>query len=540
MLISWLQKNISIRFLINIIILLFLQVFVANKILIHGRFEWYFQDMFSLNLLRVRVVQVFAIFVIMLLALNYVPIKQNTWLHKWNWSAFEHGKGLRILVMICVFILTWAFASYSFNYFYNQPHYFDRILLVVLALLVYVNPIFAIPFTMIAYVISYQFSYPIGFSYTDKQMLFEFVALFGIYVALRPFTRGRTRDFIFIALCMIAAYYYFPGIEKLNVATNSPINWIWDNNLHNYIPFTYEQGWLAFRSQELVYTMTDIVAFFRVPFQIFTVVVEIGLLFIVSLKRRGTVVILILAILLHTGIWISTGIFFWMWIGLDGAMAWFIWRYGDREEIAYIFKPIPMALSLVIIASGSLFFDVIHLGWWNSPIHTYYRFDVIDTQGDRYDFSYSQLQPYDFVLTQNRLYYINKDKTITGSAGESDIGTFLASVSLELNDVPAFIEEFGKNRYDAASAERLKELLRVSAYNMNLNYRSTFIPSLIPAPLHIESQLRDDSYNFAYPISELHIRAIVSFYDGDKIHIISDKVVSSLSITVPEELLDNP
>jgi hypothetical protein len=538
-LIGWLKKNIDIRFVINIAILLLLQVFVAREILIHGRFEWYFQDVFLFNLLRMRLVQLFAVFVIILLAMNYIPIKHNRWLHKWNWDALEHGKGLRVLVMVAVFILTWAFSTYGYNYYFNQPHYFDRLLLVFLALLVYVNPIFAIPFAMIAYVISYQFRFPIGFSYTDKQMIFEFVALFGFFVAVRPFTQGRTVDFVFVSLCLIGAYYYFPGIEKLHVGADSPINWITDNNLHHYVPFTYEKGWLSFRSQDLVYRMTDIVSFLRVPFQVFTIVVEIGALFIILVKRRGTIVLLLLLILLHVGIMVSTGIFFWKWIVLDGAIAWFIWRYGNSEEIATIFKPIPIMLSLIIIASGSIFFRVSHLGWWNSPIHSYYKFDVIDTQGDRYDYPYSLLQPYDFVMTQNRLHYINKNKTVTGTAGESDLRTYLPSLSLELKDVPDFIEEHGRVRYNETVAEGLRDVLRVYAFNLNTNRQSVFIPSLIPAPLHIISQVFDDAYNFEYPISEVRIRAVVSFYDDDGIHRISDEIIDTMYISIPDELLES-
>lgn len=532
------QRHVDRRFLINVLLLLLIHVFVAKEILIFGRFEWYFREIIFVNILQMRLVQIFAILVIALLAVNYIPFRYNRWHHQWNWSVFEHGIALRRLIMAVVLILTWSFACYGFNYYYNQPHYFDRLLLVFLAILVYINPIFVIPFTMIAYVISYQFSYPIGFSYTDKQLLFEFLVLFGSFVAVRPFIRGRTKDFIFIGLCMISAFYYFPGIEKLHVAADSPLNWVLDNNLYHYVVFTYEKGWLSFRSQDLVYAMTDIFEFFRVPMQAFTVVVEIGALFTVLLKQRGTIAILLLAVLLHTGIMVSSGIFFWKWIVLDVAMVWFVWRYGETEDIASIYRPIPIILSLLIITSGTLFFRVSHLGWWNSAIHTYYKFDVIDTQGDRYDFSYSLLQPYDFAITQNRLHYINKNKTVTGTAGESSLETYLPSLSLTLEDIPDFIEEYGKVRYDSKTAERLRDLLRVYAYNFNTNHQSVFIPSIIPPPLHIGSQLFEDAYNFEYPIAEVQIRAIVSFYDGDEVQMISDEMIESMPITIPDNILN--
>lgn len=531
----WLRKYIDFRFFMNVIILLFIQVAIANRILVKGHLDWYFQEIVSVNLLRTRVVPIFTILVIALLILNYGRVSYNRWLYQWSWSALEHGRGLRILVMLSVLTLTWAFVSYGFNYYYNQPHYLDRLLLVILAILVYINPIFAIPFVMIAYVISSQFMFPIGFSYTDKQILFEFIALFGCFIAVRPFTRGRTVDFIFVGLCMIGAYYYFPGIAKLHVGANNSLNWITDNNLHHYVVFTYEKGWLSFRSQELVYAMTDIVEFLRVPLQLFTVIMEIGALFILLLQRRGVIVILLSAILLHTGIMLSSGIFFWKWMVLDGAMAWFIWRYGQEEEIALIFKRFPVALSLIIIASGTLFFDVIHLGWWNTSVHTHYEFKVIDTQGNEFDWAYSQLQPYDLTLTQNRLHFVNDNKTITGTSGESrDIQIYQASLSLTLDDVPEFIEAYGNNRYTAVNAERLKDLLREYAYNMNTNYQSFFLPSIIQPPLHIGSQLFTDAYNFEYPITEVQIWAVVSFYDGDIIHIISDEEIDSVSITIPD------
>lgn len=528
-----LRQRISIRFLINVVILLVVQVFVAREILIPGGFEMYFQDIFSVNLLRMRPVQFFAILVIVLLLLNTVKFQQNRWLSQWSWSALEQGKALRMLVMAVVFIMMWAFASYGYNYYYNQPHYWDRLLLVLLAILVYINPLFVIPFTMVCYFISYQFIFPVAYSYTDKQLLFEFLALFGFFVAVRPFTRGRTMDFIFMGLCMIGAYYYFPGIEKLHVGADSSINWVLDNKLHHYVVFSYEKGWLAFRSQELVYTIADIVQALRVPFQLFTVIMEVGALFIVLLRRRGAVVILLLAILLHTGIMISSGVFFWKWITLDGAMAWFIWRYGNHEDIAPIFKPFPIMLSVIIIASGTLFFDVIHLGWWNSPIHSYYKFDVIDTQGNTYDLAYSQLQPYDFAITQNRLRFVNDNTTFSGvNGGVGNPESFIQSRDLVLEDVPEFIADHGVNHYNPTRAEGLRDLLRVYAYNFNTNYQAFFLPSLIHPPLHINSQPFSDAYNFEYPIAEVRIRWIESFYDGDEVHIIRDDVIDSMPITI--------
>lgn len=537
---DYLRKNISLRFIANVAVLLLLQVLIASRILVGISIDIYFQDIFSFELLKQRSVWFFAAVVLGLLILNYVRISKNRFAGQWSWTALEHGKSFRIVIMAVVLIMTWAFATYSYNYYYDQPHYIDRLLLVVLAVLVYVNPLFIVPFTMVCYLISYQFLFPLPYAYTDKLMVFQFMALFGCFIAVRPFTRGRLMDFVFVGLCMIGAYYYFPGIEKLHIGAGSSINWITDNDLHHYIVFSYQKGWLSFRSPELVQTMTDIVAFFRVPFQLFTVIMEVGVIFMFVLRRRFAMGILALGILLHTGIMISSGVFFWKWMTLDAAMVWFLWRYGKSEAIAPLFKPIPAVLSMVIIASGSLFFGVHHLGWWNSPIHTYYKFDVIDTQGDRYDFAYAQLQPYDFAITQNRLHTIYDGVSLTavnGSVGDPEV--YWEARSLTLEEVPEFIEKYGKNRYDEQRAEGLRELLRVFAYHINVNYQPNFLPAIIRPPMHINSQPRGDAYNYEHPIQEVRIRKIVSFYDGEQVHIVSDDVVESMEITIPEELLDD-
>ena len=532
---DYIRKNISLRFIVNVVILLAIQVFIADKLLMYISKDIYFQDVFSFELLRQRQVWVIAPIVLGLLIWNYLPIVQNCLKHQWSWSALTHGKALRVVIMAVVIIMTWAFATYSYNYYYDLPHYLDRFLLVLLAVLVYVNPLFIIPFTMVCYLMSGQFMYPVPYAYTDKQMIYEFMALFGCFVAVRPFVRGRTQDFVFVGLCLIGAYYYFPGIEKLHIGAGSSINWITDNDLHHYIVFSYQKGWLAFRSPELVQTMTDLVEFFQVPFQLFTVIMEVGIIFMFVLRRRFAMGILALGILLHTGIMISAGVFFWKWMTLDAAMIWFLWRYGNSQEIAPLFKPIPAVLSMLIIASGSLFFDVHHLGWWNSPIHTQYKFEVIDTEGDRYDFAYSYLQPYDFAITQNRLHTTFEGKSISsvnGAVGEPEI--YWKARSLTLEDVPAFIEEYGRNRYNPVRAERLRELLRVYAYNININYQPTFLPAIIRPPMHINSQPFPDAYNFEHPIAEVRIRMIISFYDGEQVHIVSDEVIDSMPITIPD------
>ena len=94
------------------------------------------------------------------------------------------------------------------------------------------------------------------------------------------------------------------------------------------------------------------------------------------------------------------------------------------------------------------------------------------------------------------------------------------------------MQDNGKNRYDETRAEGLRDLLRVYAYNFNTNRQSFFLPALISPPLHIGSQPFPDAYNFEYPIAEVRIRWIESFYDGDEVHILRDEIIDSMPITI--------
>ena len=71
---------------------------------------------------------------------------------------------------ILLFTGAWAFSAYDYNFYFDQTHYVDRLLLIAFAMLVLVHPGFVLPFLLEAIAIAYQFHHPLGGTWSLVQL----------------------------------------------------------------------------------------------------------------------------------------------------------------------------------------------------------------------------------------------------------------------------------------------------------------------------------------------------------------------------------
>ena len=79
----------------------------------------------------------------------------------------------KVIIGVCIFVLTWSFSLYEYNYYFNQWHLFDRVLLITLGILSIRYPFIIIFFVIQAICISKQFTFPkvLIYTYTDKKII---------------------------------------------------------------------------------------------------------------------------------------------------------------------------------------------------------------------------------------------------------------------------------------------------------------------------------------------------------------------------------
>ena len=142
-----------------------------------------------------------------------------------DWKGMENGHGLRWIVGAATIALAWPLAMSPYNFFADQWHILDRLLLVATAVLVFFRPWAILLFLTVAAPMSWEFEaavhmYPWEFFGLPFRVLVLFEALF--LIKLVSGSRG-TSAFFFLLICIIAGHYWIPGIAKLRWG------WLYDN-----------------------------------------------------------------------------------------------------------------------------------------------------------------------------------------------------------------------------------------------------------------------------------------------------------------------
>lgn len=436
-----------------------------------------------------------------------------------SWSNFEHGNTVKYFVLFISLILVWTYSTYDFNLYYNQPHYIARLLLIFLAFLVLLNPVFISTLVVLAIVIVKQFHYPLGnYSWTDKRVLFDVLILFNAILYLKLFSQRVVPVFLFVMLCLHGANYVVPAIEKLR------IRWQFEEKLHYLVASSYVNGWLSFYDESFILKIITYEKTFNIALITFTLVVEFAPL-LMFVHKDAPILILLGAILLHIGIFIFSGIFFWKWILLDVALIVFVILV--QFDFSWLFMWPYLVISLFIITFSPPLFRTVPLGWYDTPLTEIYELEAVGISGTIYRVPRYFMSPYDIIFAQNRFFYLNDDKVLVGVYGsthnpEIKKGIEETNKPIELNTLA---EVTGKNYYDRGKAERFDYFIRNYFGNLNKRKKKWILINKLSAPHHIWNSVQGNIYQQQELVKEIRVRFQRVYFDGQTFQLAKSKII---------------
>ena len=372
-----------------------------------------------------------------------------------RWSSFTYGPLVRRLVVVIAFVLAWSYATYDYNFYFDQTHGVDRLILLALVPLLCWRPAFVFPFLLVLLPMLRQFDYPIGdYSWSEPVLLVRALMLFGALWLTRLVSgRIRTADFFFVLCCLVASFYWVPGLGKLD------LYWIASDRLYYLLPATYANGWLGFLSPEAVARFTKAFSYLNTPMKIGTLLLEAGALF--CLWRRSLLTgFLVGWIVLHIGIFFVTGIFFWKWITLDAAiLVLFFTKHRPRFEI---FTRAHFVVSLILIGGATLWFKPVELAWYDARMSYTYRFEAVGTSGKTYTLSPRFFSPYDYQFTLSGFTYLSHQPRLSvawGATRNRNVAEAL-NASTTPSEIWNLEREMGREGYDPRRSAAFDDFIR--------------------------------------------------------------------------------
>ena len=380
-----------------------------------------------------------------------------------SWSVFEKGHIVRNLMLFFCVILVWDFSFYEYNWYFDQTHLADRILLLLLVPATYFRPFFLIPFLSLALVIIGQFEVLPVYSIANPEMFLQLILLFICFFIFKILTKKfRFVNFIFLFGCVMATNYIFSGAGKLFKE-----DWLFYDQINYVMISSYANGWANFLSLEEIEKITTLLGNLNIPLKLFTLFVECGFLFF-FLRLKWTRVLLSSAIALHIGIFIFTGIFFWSWILLHTALLFFVLKEKVFEETK-IFNTRYLLLSMPIILSGLLWNQPVYLVWYDIPFGYSHRYIAETEAGKSYSLSSDFFHPYDYQFTLTRFSYLDKKTrlgTSNGATSRHQIFNFFKE-DRTLEELSEFEKSMGSIHYSEDKKVFLENFIKKFVQNKN-------------------------------------------------------------------------
>jgi len=444
-----------------------------------------------------------------------------------KWEALPYGLRFRALAVLLAGALAWSFGTYSYNAFFDHSHLIDRLLLIGLVALIAWRPAFIWAFVLALFPLYWQFTLPIGgASMIESLLLVRVLVLLGVaYLGRSLALRVRGTDVLFLVVILIAAAYWASGAGKLNLES-----WLADDRPYYLLYATHANGWLSKVSAASVDQLAGVLAAMNWPVKLFTLAIEGGAIF--ALTRRGVLrLFLIGCLILHTGIFISSGFFFWRWMLLDGAV---LLLFASSKRVALpIFSPIYIALSILLVVTGPSWSRPGKLAWRDAPMSYSYRFEAESADGTRYSLPPRFFEPYGYQFTlSNFLHLVDAPRLdIVTGATSGEIAAALADAQT-LQDVVAVEEELGRVRYNPDYAENLDAFLRQFVLE-----RAAHPPSALKTYIQAPPLLWTSPYRPVLPadveLERVIITNVTSLYTGDRYREIRSVPIRTVDLTAP-------
>lgn len=444
-----------------------------------------------------------------------------------EWQIFQHGRSLRLFVTAVAVVLTWIYTTYSINFYYNQSHWLDRVLLIILCLGVYWRPVVVFPFLLMAVAIISQFNYPlqVGFDRPTDNLLLYTLLLFCGYFTFFALTDIRNpAGFLFLTICLIAGQYWYPGLGKLE------LNWFAHGNVYLILANAYTHGWLAFMPVDTLSEMTIFFSQWDSMMVISTAIVEIGALFCFW-RLKVLKFFFVGWISFHCGVFILTGFFFWKWILLE-IIFWVIFLRKQNPIVTPLFNWRYFAISVVLIAAIPYWAKPAKLAWYDTNLAYTYRLSGLDNQQRQIDLPPSFFAPYDAHFIFGDFDYLTEIPQLVGPYGASQT----ASISRALNaaqipgDIFALEAEKKIRTPESAKIKRFENYIKTTAGNYSHRQDKALWLNWLQPPATFWSFAEKVPLTGKEQPVAIKITQVTSFFDGNAYQEIRERVIRKIDV----------
>ncbi len=490
-------KNKLVRQKLGRELLVIAAILILYKLLYWSFFEWFF-DGKSANIFNkifsteFSAETVYGSFSYVLASLGNVyfffPVFILTILLFWKrksleWGTFEHPKLVRWFILLLAGFLTWNYAFYDFNFYFDQGHVVDRLLLICLLVGVWRSPIFIPGFLAVCLLAMGQFNYPLGSpTVVDKKVVIEFLMIFCAFVLVRPFVKVKVTTLFVLMISLLAANYFIPMLGKMQLGRHW-YSWTLESDLHVHYQISLARGWLSFVSEETREGIGNFIRNWNSWLVIGTSIIELSAI-VLLLNRKLSIVLFIAFSLFHIGVFFESGIFFWKWILFNLTFVIILWKANEHFK-RELFTKSNFLISLVLVLCSTYVFDPVRLSWLDTNFGHGFEYYAVDNTGNETRFSPNRIRPYQHSTTFHRFQYLVDDSVQVARVSNVDHEVFETLRDINFQQFDQWADSNCAKTYSARRTMAFSKFINQWIDHYNGTGDTRYVWSYLKAPDHI-------------------------------------------------------
>lgn len=452
-------------------------------------------------------------------------------LRKTAWVKNAAELRLKLLVLAVSLLIAWQLSTLDYNFYFDQWHAADRILMLIFACAVWIHPVFLSLLLFQALIFSNQLTHPLGaFDWTDKQVFFDILIFAHAGLVCRIFCRTSPVTVFYLLAVIFNANYFFAGVQKLQLSPGG-IEWITQNQVVNLVLAAYHNGWLRMFDQatfvDLLISIQSVSMLLTIP----TMLIEVGSI-LMLLRPSVFRALMLLHVLLHLAIVVCSGVFFWKWCVLN-LVFYALVRGAEQGPLSALFSRRAFYFSMPLFLLSPVLFAPAPLGWFDTPYVNIIRPYSVDEHGSESEIEGFYFGPYNMLFQQSRFYFLSPVESLVGTYGGTEDYYLSRKLEQGLSSTEALMlrQQFGRRLYSESEAARFEEFLLKYIANRNKAHLAGMerrLPGALTAPYHIYSYAVGSRFDQQSVISKLSIRSLTYYRE----ELIEDKLL--LEVDIPE------
>lgn len=314
-----------------------------------------------------------------------------------SWEFNELIRPLKIMVFSAIFFFIWILCFESFDFYYNSWFFIDRLLILLFGVLVFYRMSFILPFTVFALIYYAHYYSAFDWQYIhDIRPLTNLLFVVSLLAIPKNKIISQDKVLLFVVISVLSAYFW-SGYGKITVSPNA-YEWILHNELY-LLPLNAQlRGWDLGFFGFLLDASVCFLKKFGVFISAFIFLIEFFCLFALSSKRLTAILLLSLT-LMHIGIGLFVGLFFWVWLGMDLLLLLVFWSSKSLPfAVSGKFKLFKSA-SLILI--GVIIFRPIQLAWFDSRFQWYTSINLKDSESKMYTMDKNEFGGYSYLFAHD-------------------------------------------------------------------------------------------------------------------------------------------